>query len=201
MIASERCFGGSVVFTRYSTTAGRQCTRTPPKMALDTWQRPIFCKIHLVVPPPPCFFYSLRRHFLFSLDTNKMLLAGCRRVLRSSASIRCRRREGKRGTLEVDARGRLRARRWLSTSSTAEDGAAMAVEPQHIRNIAIIAHVGKSSAAHLGWLLRVVAREIEGGRPRSASNCCGFRAKWSGCSLLAESAFQSSLLPTPACQS
>lgn len=89
-----------------------------------------------------------------------MLSGACRRVLRSSASIRCTRREVIHGPLGAAARGRVRALRMLSTSST-EEGTAIAVEPEHIRNIAIIAHVGKCLGIDCVVTGLVVPREGE----------------------------------------
>lgn len=71
-----------------------------------------------------------------------MLSGACRRVLRSSTSIRYNRKEAIHGPLGAVTR----TQRLLSTSSSPEDGTGIAVEPEHLRNIAIIAHVGKCCA-------------------------------------------------------
>lgn len=74
--------------------------------------------------------------------TCTMLSGTCRRVLRSSTFVRYSRREGIHGPLGAVSR----TQRLLSSSVSPADGAALAVEPEHLRNIAIIAHVGTESA-------------------------------------------------------
>lgn len=91
----------------------------------------------------PALIERIGNCYRHPVTTTRMMLSSvCRRVLRSSASRGCSRREAMHGPLGAVARGRLRALRMLSTSSS-ENGAMIAVEPEHIRNIAIIAHVGE----------------------------------------------------------
>lgn len=99
-----------------------------------------------------------------------MLSAACRRVLRSSASTRCSRRKVIHGSLGAAARGRVRALRMLSTSS-AEDGTSIAVEPEHIRNIAIIAHVGMYLRRRHSYRLDCLERRGDG--VLVWCRCCG----------------------------
>lgn len=75
-----------------------------------------------------------------------MLSGACRRALRSpSALVRHSRRDPIHGSLGVVARRRARATRLLSTSQDASSASAgIGAQPHNIRNIAIIAHVGRS---------------------------------------------------------
>ena len=86
-----------------------------------------------------------------------MLSGACRRALRSPASSVGRIRGAIHGPPLVLAQRRLQSRQQLlSTSSGAVDDADggadpyadIAARPRHLRNIAIIAHVGKCCTLH-----------------------------------------------------
>lgn len=139
----------------------------------------------IICSKPLCFFFTAKpfqsyskpppndlHRTLSQLATPpvKMLSGACRRALRSPVSSAGWIRSAIYGPLPVLAQRRLRSRQQLlSTSPDAVDDSAgdeLAARPRHLRNIAIIAHVGKyciTLHTHARRSLQVVVRRVAGG--------------------------------------
>ncbi|CAM9836159.1 unnamed protein product [Pylaiella littoralis] len=95
-----------------------------------------------------------------------MLSGACRRVLRPSTSVRYSRRQGIHGP-----RGLVSRKQRLLSSASRANGAALAVEPEHLRNIAIIAHVDHGKTTLVDKLLQACNTEgKDGGVDRLLDN-------------------------------